>query len=122
MAEGWLRHLAGDRYEAHSAGIERQPIHPLAVQAMAEVGIDISGHVPQLVIGLIPETWDYVITVCQRDHERCPPFSGPAHRLEWGLPDPPAATGREEDRLAEFRRTRDLIRNRITDWLAQPHG
>jgi len=117
MAEGWLRHLAPDRYEAQSAGTERRAVHPLAIRAMAEVGIDISSHTSKIVVGLMQEPWDYVITVCDSANERCPLFPGKIQRLHWGFPDPSAATGTDEQRLVVFRRIRDQIGDRLKGWL-----
>ena len=121
MAEGWLRHLAPECYEAQSAGTERRAVHPLAIRTMAEIGVDISAHTSKLFIGLMPEPWDYVITVCDAANERCPLFPGKTQRLHWGFPDPSAATGTEEERMAVFRRTRDLIGDRLKAWLADQH-
>ena len=117
MAEGWLRHLAPDRYEAQSAGTERRTVHPLAIQAMAEVGIDISTHTSKLLVGLMQEPWDYVITVCDSANERCPLFPGKVQRLHWGFPDPSAAIGTEEEKLSVFRGIRDQIGSRLKGWL-----
>jgi arsenate reductase len=115
MAEGFLRALAGDRFEAGSAGTEKTVVNPLAIRAMAERGIDISGHTSKLYSDL--ESWDYLITVCDDANERCPWVPGPVKRLHWSFPDPSRAIGTEEERLAVFRRVRDRIHERLTDWL-----
>jgi arsenate reductase len=115
MAEGFLRARAGDRFEAGSAGTEKTSVHPLAIRAMAERGIDISGHTSKVYSGL--EAWDYLITVCDDANERCPWVPGSVKRLHWSFPDPSRATGTEEERLAVFRRVRDQIEKRLTDWL-----
>jgi arsenate reductase len=117
MAEGLLRALASDRFEVQSAGSERRDVHPLAVQAMAEHGIDISAHTPRLSLGLLRERWDYVISLYDVTHESRPLFSG-AQRLDWYLPDPSRATGTDEERVQAFRTVRDDIAGRIREWLA----
>src|SRR5262245_44766625 len=118
MAEGFLRHLAGDRVEVASAGTEATRVHPLALGVMQEVGIDISAHRSKTVDALLSEPWDYVITVCDIASERCPVFPGRTTRLHWSFEDPSQATGTEDQRLGAFRRIRDQIRTQVTDWLA----
>lgn len=113
MAEGWLRHLAGDRFDAYSAGTEATRVRPLAVRAMAEVGIDISRHESKTLERYVPEPWDYVITVCDDANESCPYFPGGKRRLHWSFPDPSRATGAEEEQLVAYRSARDAIRARI---------
>jgi arsenate reductase len=113
MAEGLLRHLAGDRYEAHSAGTEATHTRPLAVRAMDEVGVDITGQESKTLDRYLGEPFDYVITVCDEANEACPFFPGAKNRLHWSLEDPSRAEGSEEERLAIFRRVRDEIRERI---------
>jgi arsenate reductase len=113
MAEGWLRHLAGDRFEVHSAGTEATRVRPLAVRAMAEVGIDISRHESKTFERYLNEPWDDVITVCDDANETCPVFPGGKRRRHWSFPDPSKATGAEEEQLALYRRVRDAIHARI---------
>jgi arsenate reductase len=117
MAEGFLRAIAGDRFEAQSAGTERTAVHPLAIQVMAERGIDISQHTSKLYVGLMNEPWDYLITVCDEANERCPFVPGSVKRLHWSLEDPSRSSGSEQERLAVFRRVRDQIEVRLTDWI-----
>jgi arsenate reductase len=117
MAEAWLRALTGGRWEAASAGTEARGVHPLAVRAMAEVGIDISGQRSKTLEGLLDQDWDDVITVCDAASESCPVFPRAARRDHWSFPDPSAVAGAEEDRLAAFRRVRDAIRDRLVAWL-----
>ncbi len=119
MAEGYLRAVSAGRFEVMSAGHERRPLHPLAIRAMAEIGIDISQHRPKLWVGLIRDPWDWVITVCDAAHERCPSFPGRVQRAHWGLPDPAEAAGDEEEKLAVFRKIRDEIVDRLTVWCAE---
>lgn len=115
MAEGFLRARAGDRFEAGSAGTEKTSVNPLAIRVMAERGIDISGQTSKLYSDL--ESWDCLITVCDDANERCPWVPGSVERLHWSFPDLSRATGTEEERLVVFRRVRDQIQERLTDWL-----
>jgi arsenate reductase len=117
MAEGFLRHLAGDRFEVQSAGIDPKGVNPLAITAMREVGVDISGHHSKTAGSLLGEYFPYVITVCDNANERCPIFPGVVTRLHWPLEDPAQATGSESERLAVFRRIRDEIEERVRAFL-----
>lgn len=116
MAEGWARHLRNDRIEPYSAGIEKHGLNPLAVKAMAEAGVDISGHRSKHLNELKDQTFDYVITVCDAANESCPFFRGKTIRIHKGFDDPPrlaksAAT--EEEAMGHYRRVRDEIRDFI---------
>ena len=113
MAEGLLRHLGGERFEAFSAGTEATHVRPLAIRAMAELGIDISGQSSKTLQRYLHEPFDEVITVCDTAAETCPVFPGAAHRRHWSFPDPSLATGGEDQQLAVYRRVRDDIRARI---------
>jgi arsenate reductase (thioredoxin) len=113
MAEGLLRHLAGNRFEVMSAGTEATQVRPLAMRAMSELGIDISSQESKTQDRYLGEPFNYVITVCDEANEACPFFPGAAELLHWSLPDPAAAEGTEEDRLEFFRLVRDRLRNRI---------
>ena len=115
MAEGLLRQLAGDRFEVMSAGTEATHIRPLAIRAMDEIGIDISGQESKTLDRYLDEPFDYVITVCDDANEACPFFPGAANRLHWSFEDPSRVEGSEEERLAVFRSVRDTIRERIED-------
>ena len=119
MAEGFIRALAGDRVEVESAGTEATRVHPLAVRAMEEVGIDLRAHASKTLDGFLDDKWDYVITVCDSASERCPLFPGAAARVHWSFDDPSAVQGSEEERLAAFRRVRDAIRARLAKWLGE---
>jgi arsenate reductase (thioredoxin) len=119
MAEGLLRALASDRFDVASAGTEATRVHPLAIRAMDELGIDLRGHSSKTVDRLLAEPWDYVITVCDSANERCPLFPGRTTRLHWSFEDPSAATGNEAERLAVFRRVRDAIAARLRGWVAE---
>jgi arsenate reductase len=113
MAEGLLRHLAGDRFEAMSAGTEATRVRPLAIRAMEEIGIDISGQESKTLDRYLEESIDYVITVCDDANEACPFFPGAQSRLHWSCEDPSRVEGSEEQRLEVFRRVRDGIKDRV---------
>jgi len=119
MAEGLLRVLAGDRVEVASAGTEATRVHPLAIRAMAEIGIDVSAHTSKTLDRFVDQPWDYVITVCDSANERCPIFPAHTTRIHWSFEDPSQATGTEDERLAVFRRVRDEIAGRLRVWLAE---
>lgn len=120
MAEGWLRQLGGGAFEVASAGTQpTERVNPLAVKAMAEVGIDISARHPKHLERYLREHWDYVITVCDRANEECPFFPGGGKRIHWSFDDPAAAVGDEEARLQVFRRVRDEIRDRFASFIEQ---
>ena len=117
MAESFLRAMAGDRFEAGSAGTEKTAVNPLAIRAMAELGIDLGGHTSKVYADVEVPAWDYLITVCDDANERCPWVPGSVQRLHWSFPDPSRATGTEAERLAVFRRVRDQIQARLAEWL-----
>jgi len=120
MAEGLLRALAGDRFEAASAGTEATRVHPLAIRVMSEVGLDLAGHNSKTFEQFLTQPWDCVITVCDNANERCPIFPAPTTRLHWSFEDPSAAAGSEEDKLQTFRRIRDEISAKIRRWTSLP--
>jgi len=118
MAEAFLRHFAGDRFEVYSAGLEPKGIHPLTRQVLAEAGLDISGQTSKALsqfLGTMP--FGYLITVCSNAEARCPVFPGVGARLHWPFDDPVAVEGDTAERLATFRRVRDAIAARIKAWL-----
>ena len=108
MAEGLLGHLAGERFEPFSAGTEATRVRPEAIEAMREVGVDISGQRSETLDRYLKVPFDYVVTVCDDANEACPAFPGARERLHWSLPDPSAVTG--EGRMGAFRSARDRIR------------
>jgi arsenate reductase (thioredoxin) len=110
MAEGLLRHDGGSEYEVFSAGTHPTHVRQEAIQAMREIGIDISGHRSNSVEEFAGQRFDYVITVCDNAKESCPIFPDTTNRIHWSLEDPAAVQGSEEQRLAEFRRIRDQLR------------
>jgi arsenate reductase len=113
MAEGILRHLAGDRFEVYSAGTKPSVVNPLAITAMEEIGIDISHHRSKHVNECFGKAMDTVITVCDNAKESCPILPGVQHQLHWSFEDPAAAEGTMEEKLAVFRKIRDQILHRI---------
>jgi arsenate reductase (thioredoxin) len=113
MAEALLRNVGGDQFEAFSAGTEATRVRPLAIRAMAELGIDISGRESKTLDRFLNEAFDAVITVCDQANEACPVFFGARQRLHWSFPDPSKAEGSEEQQLEVYRRVRDAIRARI---------
>lgn len=117
MAEGLLRALGGERFEVFSAGTKPKGLHPLAVQVMKEVGVDISGQRSKHVDVYREQAFDWVITVCDNAREECPFFPNARHQLHWSFPDPAAVEGALEERLEAFRAVRDSIRRRITEFI-----
>jgi arsenate reductase len=118
MAEGLLRHDGGERFEVFSAGVSPSRVRPEAIEAMREVGIDISDQHSKSVDEFTGQPFDYVITVCDNAREQCPFFPAETKRLHWSFDDPAAATGGEAERLAVFRRVRDEIRARLREFAA----
>jgi arsenate reductase (thioredoxin) len=110
MAEGLLRHDAGERFEVASAGTKPSQVRPEAIAVMREIGIDISGHRSKSVNEFAGEDFDLVLTVCDSARESCPVYPGHAHRVHHSFEDPAAVEGNEEVRLKAFRRIRDEIR------------
>ena len=113
MAEGLLRDLAGDHFEVMSAGTEATHVRPLAIRAMKEIGVDISGQESKTLDRYLEEQFDYVITVCDDANEACPFFPGARNRLHWSFEDPSQAEGSEHERLEVFRSVRVRIREHI---------
>jgi arsenate reductase len=122
MAEGLLRDLAGDRFEAFSAGTEATGVRPEAISAMAEIGVDISAQESKPLERYLEEPFDYVVTVCDDANEACPFFPGASGRLHWSFSDPSKAVGGYEERLRAFRKVRDEIQARIEGELVKSGG
>ena len=118
IAEGLLRHMADSDCEAFSTGVAPSSLDPRAVAVMREIGIDISGRFSKSVELFSAKSFDAVVTVCDHAKESCPVFPG-ARMLHWGFPDPAKATGTGDQILVEFRRIRNLIRDRIRKALDQ---
>jgi arsenate reductase len=120
MAEGWINHELGDTWLARSAGTDPAvSVHPLAVRAMAEVGIDISDGMPDMVGRYLDQPWDVVITVCDSAREMCPVFPGTVEQIHILFPDPADAEGGEDERMAVFRSVRDAIREQLVGEIEQ---
>ncbi len=118
MAEGLLRHLANGGIEFESAGTAPSRVNPLAIEAMREIGIDISGHRSKSVEEFARQSFDVVITVCDNARESCPVFSGAPERIHWSYEDPAAVQGNHDEKLAAFRRVRDDLARRLQEFLS----
>lgn len=119
MAEGLLRDLAGDKFDVESAGTIASFVRPQAIEAMREVGIDISGHRSKSLDEFRDQEFDYVITVCDNAAENCPVFPGRAERIHWSFDDPADASGTDDEKLAVFRRVREEISARLREFAEQ---
>ena len=117
MAEGLLRHLAGDRFQVFSAGVEPSRLHPMSVLAMDELGIDIRSQQSDDVNDYLDEGIDIVISVCDHAAETCPTFPGPVQRIHWSVQDPFHGWDVDEGRLDEYRAARDDLRQRIREFI-----
>jgi arsenate reductase (thioredoxin) len=119
MAEALLKQRCGDQFEAYSAGLEPGKLNPIVVEAMQEIGIDISGNQTKSVSDMMKSggTFSYVITVCdETSAERCPIFPGVTTRLHWSFPDPSAFSGTHVEKLAKVRVVRDSIKAKVEEW------
>jgi arsenate reductase len=122
MAEAFLNTIAGDRFEAESAGLEPGSLNPAAVDVMREVGIDISANKTKSVFDFFKQErkYDFVVTVCDESSgERCPIFPGKTVRLHWSFDDPSSLTGTREDVLAGTRLVRDKIRDKVDTFIKE---
>jgi arsenate reductase (thioredoxin) len=122
MAEAFLNQICGDEFESQSAGLEPGKLNPIVVEAMKEIGIDISGNQTKAVFDMFKSgrIFHYVITVCdETSAERCPIFPGVIKRLHWSFPDPSSAQGLPEEKLAKTREVREMIKAKIEDWCAE---
>lgn len=117
MAEGLLRHFGGDKFEVESAGVISSFVRPQAIEAMKEIGIDISSHRSKSVEEFQGQEFDYVITVCDNAKENCPFFSASTELVHWSFDDPAEAVGSDEEQSAVFRRVRDEIQNRLKSFM-----
>lgn len=120
IAEGYLRHFAGDQAEVYSAGVETHGVNPRAIAIMKEDGIDISGHTSNNIDEYLDIDFDFVITVCDNARERCPYFPTKAQKFHYNFPDPAKATGTETEIMAEFRAVRDMIKT-YSEQFVQEH-
>lgn len=123
MAEGWLRTLDGDDFDVFSAGSKPAGyVHPLAIDVMREVGVDISRHRSKSLQEFEGQSFDYVITVCDNARDACPAFPGAKNQLHWGFDDPAPAPGTDDEKRRVFRRVRDELENRLRLFLAARQG
>jgi arsenate reductase len=118
MAEGLLRTLTNGQMEVFSAGTKPSQVNPLAVQVMAERGIDIGQQRSKHLDEYLQQSFDYVITVCDEAAETCPVFPGPAKRIHWNFPDPAAAQGTEDEKRSAFRQVRQSLEATLREWLS----
>jgi arsenate reductase len=119
MAEGWARHLGGDRVEVQSAGIEAHGKNPRAIAVMQEAGIDISGQESTIVSDEMLQLADIVVTVCGHADEQCPVLPPTVKKVHWPLTDPAKATGTEEEIMNEFRATCEEVKKRVNNLLEE---
>lgn len=119
LAEGYLRHFAGDKAMIYSAGIETHGVNPKAIKVMAEDQLDISAHTSNHVDEYLAISFDYVITVCDNANEACPYFPGNVKRLHYNFPDPAKATGTDHEIMSQFRNVRDMIKVYAMDFVKQ---
>ncbi len=119
MAEGFLRHMGGNRFEAFSAGVDPAAVNPLSVKAMSEAGIDISAQRSKAVTEFLGQKFDYIITVCDNAKRTCPVFPGKHEKIHWDLEDPADAVGSEEDKMKAFIDIRDKIRDNVRQFLEE---
>lgn len=117
MAETLLRHYGGGDFEICSAGTDPKPVHPMAIEVMQELGIDIADYRSTHLDAYGDRTFDYIITVCDRARDNCPTFPGDVERIHWGFDDPAAADGDDESRRRVFRRVRSEIAERVRRWV-----
>jgi len=117
MGEGFMRHMAGNKFEVFSAGVEPTQVNPYAIKVMAEAGIDISSHKSKSVNEFLEQEFDYVITVCNHAKQVCPIFSGQYEKIHWDIEDPANAKGSEQEKLAFFRKIRDEIKEKCLEFL-----
>ena len=117
MAEGLLNHISHGEWKVQSAGIFPSYVHPLAIRAMEDIGIDISQHTSKSMDQFINEKFDYVITLCDDAAKFCPTFLSGGKRLHWPFEDPAAAIGTIEERFLVFRRVRDELKIKIEEFL-----
>lgn len=115
MAEGFVRALGGESWEAYSAGLDPQGVNPNAVKVMSEAGIDISGQKSKLIDPAVLENVDLIVTLCGSADEKCPAVPARVRREHWPLEDPAKATGSSDEVLEVFRRVRDEIHRRVED-------
>jgi len=119
MAEALVNHDLGGRFEAYSAGTDPSEVHPFAIAVMKEIGVDIFNQRSKGLDEFKDQAFDFVITLCSQADEACPVFFGGTQKLHLGFPDPAAAAGGDEEKVAAFRKVRDQIRDQVVGLLAK---
>lgn len=119
MAEGWLRHFAGDKAVIYSAGVNPEEVNPKAIEVMWEAGIDISSHTSDHVNKYLDKKFDYIITVCDNARGKCLYIAGDAVKLHRNFPDPAQARGAEEEIVDEYRKVRDMIEDYCREFVEE---
>jgi arsenate reductase len=122
MAEGLLGHMVGDQVEVVSAGVAPTQVRREAMDAMREIGIDISSQRSKSVDEFAGQHFDYVITVCDNANQQCPMFPGKSERIHWSIEDPAEVEGDAEIKLAAFRRARDILHERLSNWISKANS
>lgn len=122
LAEALLRHIGGERFEVNSAGTEATQVHPLAIRAMAAVGIDIAHARSKHLCEFLGQDFAYVITVCDQASESCPIFPGSPQRIHWSFDDPSRVQGTDAERYRAFERVRDQLTQRLRTWVQLPYA
>jgi len=117
MGEGFMRHMAGNKFDVFSAGVEPAQLNPYAIKVMAEAGIDISSHKSKSVNEFLEQEFDYVITVCNHAKQVCPIFPGQYERIHWDIEDPAEISGTEKEKMVFFRKIRDEIKEKCQRFL-----
>jgi len=117
IADGYLKHFLGDNANIYSAGVETHGVNPRAIKIMAEEDIDISNHTSNHIDEYKDINFDYLITVCDHAQERCPVFHGAVEKLHYNFPDPAKATGTEEEIMASFRSTRNMLKDYLQNFI-----
>ena len=122
MAEGLLRHMIGERVDVVSAGVAPTQVRREAIDAMREIGIDISSQRSKSVAEFAGQHFDYVVTVCDKANQQCPMFPGKSERIHWSIEDPAEVGGDAEIKLAAFRRARDILQERLRNWISKTNS
>ena len=122
MAEGLLRHMVGERADVVSAGVAPTQVRREAIDAMREIGIDISSQRSKSVDEFAGQRFDYVVTVCDNANLQCPMFPGKSERIHWSIEDPAEVEGDDEIKLEAFRRVRDILQERLRNWISRTNS
>lgn len=118
IAEGIANHFGKNKIEAYSAGLNPSSVNPYAIKVMEEIGIDITKQRSKGIEEFYGKNFDYIITLCERARQNCPFFPGKAERLHWDIKDPATATGTHDEIMQEFRRCRDIIKQKVIEFIS----